>query len=436
MNNLVPTRVNPDYYYHDKKIGDSHLIFNSKLNDSNNQEELKFVKKKKFIVISSLDRDWYNNSAETNPFNYTVKLADSGFFTLQDDLKNIVSIKIERMMLPNKSLYIEYSENKSTISNEPYLLVELKNISSPNDGTNSQKNNVFGIMNTNTAIAKNGEVNYLEFKNANNSMKEFYNPISNITNFNVLIKNQLSRDPFTINDILTIDTIYSSGNESETLDILNKLFIKTTTLFNNQYQIGDILQIQGYTFRDTSYSEATNFNNFINRSEGHKIIDLKNSNYSYHVITQSGTTITQYQSGNTDYNDRNFLNDSSSFDVDDKIIVYEDGTTAIATYASGTTLTSSISKTITSPEKIYIKPAAGLFDYYDTIAISIPYTISSSSIANETWWTSLKSKSSTEDNSSSSGDTGGKLINTYLQSHLFINVEYLEYENSVSSQLI
>ena len=40
------------------------------------------------------------------------------------------------------------------------------------------------------------------------------------------------------------------------------------------------------------------------------------------------------------------------------------------------------------------------------------------------------------DDTSSTGDTGGKLINTNLQTHLFINVEYLEKSNLIKSELV
>jgi hypothetical protein len=65
------------------------------------------------------------------------------------------------------------------------------------------------------------------------------------------------------------------------------------------------------------------------------------------TITQSGTTITQ--SGT---NPRNFHNSNDS----SKTITYKDGSTATSTYDGNTTLTSSVSKTISTAEEIFLTP--------------------------------------------------------------------------------
>jgi len=72
------------------------------------------------------------------------------------------------------------------------------------------------------------------------------------------------------------------------------------------------------------------------------------------------------------------------------------------------------------------------------ISISIPHSISTTNgeLTLDSSYTELKTKSSTDDDSSSSGDTGGKLINTNLQTNLFINIEYLEKNNLIKSELI
>lgn len=437
MNNLIPTRVNPDYYYNKKK--DSELdIFNEDDKDDkyNNEfkEPLKYTIKQKFISISSLDRDWYNNITGVNPFNYNVKIGDNGSFTLLNNIKNIVSLEIVKMILPNKNINIEYSKETFNLTDEPYFTVELSGFDNVNDGTNHQKNKATSIMSSITPIPKStNEINYLEYKNINNSIKKFTNPISNLTNLEIKIKNQLDEYPLDLTDILNITNIYSSNDEDETLNLHNVINIKTTEYFNNQYKIGDVIKCQDYVFRDTSnevVTTANDFNDFINRTKGHKIIDLKNSNYSYFTITQSGTTITQYKDANTHYNDRSFASGDT-----DSIIVYEDNTVAFATFSNTTTITSSYSKTITTPERIYLKSASQLLNYYNIIVISIPYTISTSAISLESWWSTLKSTSIIEEDASQTGDSGGKLINTHLQSHLFINVNYLEYENAITTQL-
>ena len=441
MNNLISTRVNPDYYYNDKRIDDD-LIYNDE-NDDNIDENYKDIievgtplqTKNKYLVLSSLDRDWYNSSADTNPFNYKAKIGtnndnDVNIYTL-NIIKNIVSLGIIKLLLPNKKMIIGYSNQVEFISHHPYIMVDINHGINTNDGTNSNINNAIGILNTITPTNKLfSEVNYLEYKNINGATKNYYNnPISNLSTLDIKIKTELNQNPTNVNDVLSIDTIYSSG-----LNLTEVVNIKTSMYFNNQFQISDIIKIQNYVYRETdTYTEGVNFNDYINQETGHKIIGLKNSGYTYFTITQSGTSITQTGAGNTDFNDRAFASGDT-----DKIIVYADGTTAIATYSSGTVLTSSITHTIPSSTKIYLKSITAVSHYNNIIQIGIPHSISSSTgaIVEDSWWGSLKTKSSTEDDSSSSGDTGGKLINTYLQTHIFINIGYLDHENIVSSQVV
>jgi hypothetical protein len=437
MNNLVSTRINPDYYYNDKRVNDN-LICEDEYEDKEEHNILsidrQLIVKQRYIVLSSLDRDWYGLDSSVTPFNYTAKLGmnndnDVNIFTL-NTVKNVVSIAITKLLLPNKKLYVDYSSIQDSLSYKPYILIDINHGDYTNEGTNSTVNNAIAIMNSATPVSRTFcELNYLEYKNINGAVKNYYNnPVSNLSILNVKMETQLEQYPFDINDVLAIDSIYSSGTE-----LTEKINIRTTTYFSNQYQTGDIIKVKNYVYRDDSYDEATDFNSYINREKGHKIIDIKNSNFAYFTITQSGTTITQQGSGNTDFNDRAFASGDT-----DKIIVYEDGTTAIATHSSGTVISSNITKTISSVQKIYLKSTTQVQHYNNILVISIPHTISTSTggIVEDSWWTSLKSKSSTEDDSSASGDSGGKLINTFLQSHLFINIGYLDHENVVSSQLV
>ena len=125
MDNLIPTRVNPDYYYHEKHINDD-IIFSKELEDNNIEKIIE--NKKKFIVLSSLDRDWYNNTTAINPFNYVAKIGNyindvgnNDLFTM-NTIKNIKSIEIVKMILPNKKIIIDYSNKERATSYEPYIL--------------------------------------------------------------------------------------------------------------------------------------------------------------------------------------------------------------------------------------------------------------------------------------------------------------------------
>ena len=317
------------------------------------------IRKKVFIAISSLDRDWYNLS-ET-PFIFKVKFNDLGnstYTNITNNIKNIVSIKLEKSIIPNKNLNITYTSTSNTLDNYPFIIVDVGDINDVIYGSNDNLSSSLAVMSAITPILKaSSENRYLEFKNLNNSIKEYYdNPIASLSDLEIKIKNHQGNNLTDIQDVLTIDTIYNSG--SDTSEFLK---IKTTTYFGSEYQVGDIIIIKKYVYRETdTYSEATNFNNFINRTEGHKIISLTSS---------SGSSLSHYN---------------------------------------------------------------------NLISISIPHSVSTSTgeLVLDNWYTSLKTKSATDDDSSSSGDTEGKLINTNLQTNLFINIEYLEKNNLIKSELI
>ena len=177
MNNFVATRVNPDYYYNDKRIDDD-LIYDGDENDNdlneNNKDIIelgtKLQVKQKYLVLSSLDRDWYNSASDINPFNYKAKIGtgnddDINIYTM-NIIKNIVSIAITKLLLPNKKMIIAYSNQIEYISHHPYIMVDINHGSNTNDGTNININNAVGILNTITPTNKLfSEVNYLEYKN-------------------------------------------------------------------------------------------------------------------------------------------------------------------------------------------------------------------------------------------------------------------------------
>ena len=291
MNNIVSTRINPDYYYNDKRINDERILNDDESDDDvgaiNNMLSLekKFIVKQRYIVLSSLDRDWYNLSSSITPFNYTAKLGfnndnEVNIFT-SNTIKNVVSLTATKLLLPNKKLFVDYSLLQDSLSYKPYILIDINEGDYTNEGTNSTVNNAIAIMNSATPISRTfSELNYLEYKNINGAVKNYYNnPVSNLSILNIQMKTQLNQFPFEINDVLSIDTIYSSGT-----NLNEKLNIRTTTFFSNQYQTGDIIKVKNYVYRDDGYNEANDFNSYINREKGHKIINIKNPTHPHQEV--------------------------------------------------------------------------------------------------------------------------------------------------------
>ena len=147
----------------------------------------------------------------------------------------------------------------------------------------------------------------LEFKNINLSKKDFsLNPLSTLSYLKINIKNQLGFSPTKdVQDVLEIDGIVKDG-----AGVSQYLYIQTKTYFSDEYQTGDIIKIKNYRKIDKdsgnivdASSEAQQFNAFINREEGHQIIEITNTDgtpiYSNlikiskpHTISTSNGTLT------------------------------------------------------------------------------------------------------------------------------------------------
>ena len=81
-------------------------------------------------------------------------------------------------------------------------------------------------------------------------------------------------------DILDIKIIYFNS-------ITEKLYIQTNTFFNPlNFQVGDIIKFRNYTFRETNlnFSECFQFNEFINRNEGHIILSTAKSSSDTDIV--------------------------------------------------------------------------------------------------------------------------------------------------------
>jgi hypothetical protein len=257
--------------------------FNKKLleleESKSEKKEENIIKKKIFLTISSLNRDWYNNSSET-PYNYKVKINENIYndeFLISKNLKNIVTISINTLIIPNRKLKIHYTTLDTTNTNNAIIIIDINKINDVNYGSNSLINNSLGVMHILTPISVSfPEFDNLEYKNINLSYKDYYNnPISNINTLEINMKNMLNNPINDIEDVLGISGIYEEGSGTT-----QYLVIETSTYFGSEYNIGNKIIIKNYSFRDNGYDEGIDFQNFINQDKGHFIVALESSSGS------------------------------------------------------------------------------------------------------------------------------------------------------------
>lgn len=244
---------------------------------SNEMELEKVIIKNNLIVVSSLDRDWYNSSAE-NPFSFNVKLGnglDNDFSFVDYEPKNIISIGVDSLLVSARNYNNSYSLNGVNISKFPFLSLSVDNIDGVFHSTNNKLNKALALMIPFTPSSTTVNFPIIEYKNSLNHAKEFYNnPMASLGKLDINIKDQNDVLPVVYNDVLTIKSITYSPAVSSNV-ATEYLVVETSTHFSNrEYGLGDTLKFKNYQNVNTGiFSDAKVFNNFINRTDGHIVLD-------------------------------------------------------------------------------------------------------------------------------------------------------------------
>ena len=294
-----------------------------------NHNKLKYRKKIFNFVIDSNDRDWVETNEETFDIKvkfggdsdsfetfkkniidrttkmYQVQTQTNKFFGSRNmffpiNVKNIESISVEKLIMPNRLLYLGGANYKHLLDLR-YITISIEEISNCYYGTNLNINKSIGIMFPLSATYLNiGSPKQIEFIDKGRLTKEFRpTPLNCLDNLRIKINDSLGNQLKFKNDILEISEI----------DIRDNFFkITTKEYFNGEYLHGDLILIKNFS---TTKSIDKRIVDFLNRKEGH-IINIKNNfeNNTYPQgedelsITNLQNTFTILAPG--DYNDGKF----------------------------------------------------------------------------------------------------------------------------------
>ena len=259
----------------------SKPMFNIKNNDEvRNRHSISTSLKDINILVSSKDRDWFNNSQE-NPFSFSINLGgvDDNFSIVNKYLKNIDSINVESLSMNGYLNNVSYSNSSSHITSEPYVIVNVDNIDSVIYGTNSEIDKALAIMIPDN-LTLDDEQNYIHFTKMSDHFKKYYRtPLASLGKINISINNHLGNPVDDTKDVLSIYGIFSQQADLSN-PATDYLVIQTSDYFdNNKFRVGNRILIRNYDIRDSikSWHEHLEFTNFINRSEGHIITHLAKS---------------------------------------------------------------------------------------------------------------------------------------------------------------
>ena len=281
----------------------------------------KYIEKVHYININSVDRLWEQNSESR--YNFKVFFNQNSKFegaAISQQYKNIVSVELVSAILPIDTTINTFDTRiYAGIMKYPYLLLRIDELDNVFKGTNNWTDRAFStllfdkvyhtntlssdyVSGTTTSIVNSNPKTgftpeymrgFMKFNPAYFEKKKFYNnPLANLTRMSISITDPRGNFINSQNDVLSLSNIGFTSNLSvigSTLEISasnafpyvnqsNYKMIKltsTSTFSNRLFRIGDNVLIKDFT-SNVSLSAANNstFNTFINRAEGHYIVNL------------------------------------------------------------------------------------------------------------------------------------------------------------------
>ena len=279
----------------------------------------KYIEKVHYININSVDRNWQTSNSETR-YNFQVKFNQNqdyqGSATISSNYRNIISVELVSSILPMDS-YVEPFDNRiyMGLSRYPYLLLRIEELDNVFRGTNNWVDKAFSTMIfdkvffTNTlssdyisgsgtsiiqSTPKQGFASeylrgFMKYNPAYFEKKKYYNnPLANLSRMSIEITDPRGNFINTQNDVLDLSAIAFTGNVAavtgtelvptyawpfSTQGSYTYVKLTTTKYFSNRlFRIGDRIIIKN--FAGATGANGAAFTAFINRDEGHIILNL------------------------------------------------------------------------------------------------------------------------------------------------------------------
>jgi len=293
--------------------------YQEKLIKTQRDTQPKYIEKVHYININSVDRNWQQTNSETR-YNYQVKFNQNQDFrggaTISNMYRNIISVELVSAIMPMDS-YVEPFDTRiyMGLSRYPYLLLRIEELDNVFRGTNNWVDKAFSTMifdkvfYTNTlstdyisgagtsvvqSTPKQGFASeylrgFMKYNPAYFEKKKYYNnPLANLNRMSIEITDPRGNFINTQNDVLDLSNISFTGNVAavtgtelvptyawpfSTQGSYSYVKLTTTTYFSNRlFRIGDRIIIKN--FAGATGANGAAFTSFINRDEGHIIINM------------------------------------------------------------------------------------------------------------------------------------------------------------------
>ena len=282
----------------------------------NNQieEAPSYIEKTHYVSINSIDRNW--TSQQENRYNFKVNFDPAEGQTgagVSRIFKNIVSVEPINVILSHDTEIVPY-DNRIFLDalHYPYLLLHIEELDGVFRGTNTHNDNVFSHLvfdkehysrtltsdyitsNINITAGDGGTINFNSFDKQFSrgfirfcpgyfEKKNFYNnPLASLNRMSIKITDPYGRIINNQSDVLEISTFTFEAAADKLIDattgfplsaVSGNQTLKLTSIkkFSNKLiRIGDKVRVSGVV------SDNGTFQSFINRDEGHIVINLDN----------------------------------------------------------------------------------------------------------------------------------------------------------------
>ena len=295
------------------------LVNQDRLIKTQRDTQPKYIEKVHYININSVDRNWQQTNSETR-YNFQVKFNQNqdyrGGATISNMYRNIISVELVSSIMPMDS-YVEPFDTRiyMGLSRYPYLLLRIEELDNVFRGTNNWVDKAFSTMifdkvfYTNTlstdyisgvgtsiiqSTPKQGFASeylrgFMKYNPAYFEKKKYYNnPLANLNRMSIEITDPRGNFINTQNDVLDLSAIAFTGNVGavtgtelvptfawpfSTQGSYTYVKLTTTTYFSNRlFRVGDRIIIKN--FEGATGANGLAFTSFINRDEGHIILNL------------------------------------------------------------------------------------------------------------------------------------------------------------------
>ena len=300
-------------------------------------EERKYINRENLVCINSGDRNWYNEDSEhryafqvrfkperdgkhrvpkmdgntvmRNPVTKeiiyeTVEFKGDQGCGIETIFKNIVSFELVRVLMPVENVIIPF-DNRIFVDYKslPYIVLKIDEIEGLYSGTNTNIHNSFAKLlwdkdHTSEVLIDSGlldgdkKLYSRQLKRGYSSMapmsfekKTFYpSPLATLNRLTLSLQTPYGASIKHHPDVLTITDINFEEGDNLAVDEApgfpyntsqHLLKIVTQTYFSNRvFKIGDNIQIKNFSLSGDVTDSSIDLEAFINREEGHYIINL------------------------------------------------------------------------------------------------------------------------------------------------------------------